>query len=172
MRATRRRVFLIATASTILFAAQPGRSAELTGAWRGTVTVDGEQVELTLDFSDNDYFLYTYTNSSGFVRTVELSGPGQIQYVPPGGGVLTLAVESVVKRPGGIAYVLHTGFERVGSGYLDQQYMSEEADYALTPEGLRVRVVTRKAAYFGDRGGSVGGSQSAKIIEGVLKKVR
>lgn len=33
-----------------------------------------------------------------------------------------------------------------------------------------MRVVTRKAAYFGDRGGSVGDPQSPKIIEGVLMK--
>jgi hypothetical protein len=133
VRPTRLRVFLLAIASIILLPAPPARPAELTGTWRGTVTVDGEQVELTLDFSDNDYFLCTYTNSSGFVRTVELSGPGQFQSGPPRGGVLTLAVESVVKRPDGIAYLLHTGFERASNGYLDQQYVSEEADYAITP---------------------------------------
>lgn len=75
VRPTRLRVFLLAIASIILLPAPPARPAELTGTWRGTVTVDGEQVELTLDFSDNDYFLCTYTNSRGFVRTSSCPGP-------------------------------------------------------------------------------------------------
>jgi hypothetical protein len=169
--APRLRVFVAALVSVVLLSAQPARPSDLTGTWRGPVTVEGQVTEFTVTFSENDYFLYTYANSSGLVRTVELSGPGQIQFVPPGGGVMTLAVESVVKRPGGIAYVLHTGFERTSGGYLDQQYASEEADYALTIEGLRVRIVSRAASYFGDRGGSTGGPRNTRVVEGLLKKL-
>ena len=105
------------------------------------------------------------------VRTVALNAPGRMQFVPPGGGVTTLAVNSVVQRPGGISYQLHFGFERARNGYLDQRYVYEEHDYALTSDGLRVRVVSRAASYFGDRGGSVGGPREPEILEGVLKRV-
>ena len=62
------------------------------GTWRGTLTVDGQAIEFTATFSENDYFLFTYTINGGLVRIVELSGPGQIQFVPPGGGVMTMVV--------------------------------------------------------------------------------
>ena len=64
--------------------------------------------------------------------------------VPPGGGVRTVAVESVVKRPGGLSYVLHIRFERASGGYLDQRFSSHQYDYALTREGLRLRLVSQE----------------------------
>ena len=64
--------------------------------------------DFTASFSDEGYALFDYTNNRGLVRTVELSASKRIQFVPPGGGVTTVAVESVVKRPGGLSYVLHT----------------------------------------------------------------
>ena len=79
---------------------------------------------------------------------------------------MTMAVASVVKRPGGVAYVLHTGFERTSGGYLEQQYVTEEADYALTAGGLRVRIVSRAASYFGDRSGSAGGPRNDRSHRG------
>jgi hypothetical protein len=166
-----RLAFLVAAlVSGVLLSAPPARPADLTGTWRGPITVDGQTAEFTATFSENGYFLYTYENSLGLVHTVELSGPGQIQFAPPGGGVMTLVVVSVVKRPDGIAYVLRTSFERASGGTLEQQYVSEEADYALTPEGLRMRIVRRPVSYLGDKGGSTGGAQNARIVEGLLKK--
>jgi hypothetical protein len=163
-------VLVVALAAILLLPARPARPEDLTGTWRGTVTVEGQAVEFTATFSENGYFLFTYENNQGLVRTVELSAPGQIQFVPPGGGVMTMAVASVAKRPGGVAYVLHTGFERTSGGYLEQQYVTEEADYALTTGGLRVRIVSRAASYFGDRGGSTGGPRNDRVFEGLLKK--
>jgi hypothetical protein len=154
-----------------LVSARPAAPADLTGTWRGPVSVDGETSEFTATFSEAGYFLLTYANNQGLVRTLELAAPGQIRFVPPGGGVMTLAVESIVKRPGGLSFVLHTGFERTSGGYLDQQYVTEEVDYALTTEGLQVRVVSRAAAYFGDKSGPSGGPRNEKVLQGVLKKV-
>jgi hypothetical protein len=164
-------VLVVALASVLLLSARPARPEDLTGTWQGTVTVEGQAAEFTATFSENGYFLFTYENNQGLVRIVELSAPGQIQFVPPGGGVMTMAVASVVKRPGGVAYVLHTGFERTSGGYLQQQYVTEEADYALTTDGLRVRIVSRAASYFGDRGGSTGGPRNDRVFEGLLKKL-
>jgi hypothetical protein len=161
---------LTAIAFAILLAAAPAYPGDLMGTWRGTLTMDGQAIEFTATFSENDYFLFTYENSFGMVRIVELSGPGQIQFVPPGGGVMTMVVESVVKRPQGIAYILRTSFERASNGYMEQQYITEEADYALTAEGLRVRIVRRPVSYFGDKGGSTGGARNVRVVEGVLKK--
>lgn len=143
-----------------------------TGTWQGTLTGDGQAIEFTVAFSEDGYALYEYKNNKGVVQTVELSAPGQVQFVPPGGGVRTVAVESVVKRPGGLSYVLHIRFERASGGYLDQRYSSHQYHYALTREGLRLRLVSRAASYIGDRGGPVGGAQKPEIVEGILVKLR
>lgn len=156
------------TALVVLALVLPARAAGLTGTWRGTL--DGQVGEFTTAFSEDGYVLFEYTNNQGLVRTVELTAPGQIQFVPPGGGVTTVAVNSVVKRPAGVAYVLHIGFERASDGYTDQRYVTEQREYALTNQGLWVRVVSRATAYFGDRGGWTG-PQKVEIVEGVLERV-
>lgn len=166
-RAGRAGILGAALASTLLLSGLLARADDLTGAWRGSVTLDGQASEFTATFSENGYFLFTYTTSAGFVRTVELSGPGQIRFSPPDGGVMTLVVESVAKRPGGVAYVLHTGLERMNGSRVEQQYAAEEADYALTADGLRVRIVSRPAASLVD----TGGSQGARVYEGTLKRL-
>jgi hypothetical protein len=71
--------------------------------------------------------------------------------------VRTVGVETIVKRVGGVSYVLYVGFEGTNRGYLTQSYSSEQHNYALTDEGLQMHVVWRGASYFGDRGGSTGG---------------
>jgi hypothetical protein len=158
-------------AVAVLEAAAPARAADLTGTWRGTVTTEGQAGEYIVVFDGEGYVLFEYTNNKGLVRTVALNATGQMQFVPPGGGVTTVAVNSVVKRPGGISYELSFGFERARNGYIDQRYAYEEHDYALTSRGLRVHVVSRAASYFGDRGGSIGGPRNAEILEGVLNRV-
>jgi hypothetical protein len=155
----------------LLLSAPAARATELTSAWRGTVTLDGQATEFTATFSENGYFLFTYTVNGGLVRTVELSAPGQIQFAPPGGGVMTVVVESVVKRPGGVAYVLRTGLERQTGGRVEQQYAREEADYGLTTAGLRVRIVSRPTASLEDTSGSASGPPGARVYEGLLKKL-
>jgi hypothetical protein len=170
-RAARAGVLAAVLASVVLRLALLAGADDLTGAWRGTVTLDGQTSEFTATFSENGYFLFTYTINGGLVRTVELSAPGQIRFAPPGGGVMTLVVESVAKRPGGVTYVLHTGFERTSGGRAEQQYASEEADYALTRAGLRVRIVSRPTASLEDKGGSAGAPQGARVYEGLLKKL-
>jgi hypothetical protein len=164
-------VLLIAVAATLLPAVGPAHAGALMGTWRGTLTMDGQPIEFTATFSENDYFLFTYENALGMVRTVELSAPGQLRFMPPGGGVMTMVVESVVKRPNAVAYVLRTSFERTGNnGSIEQQYVTEEADYAVTAEGLRVRIVRRPASYFSDKGGAPGGARNARVVEGLLQK--
>jgi hypothetical protein len=161
----------VAALALVVVSVASARAADLTGTWRGTLTGDGQPIEFTVAFSENGYALYEYKNNRGVVQTVELSAPGQVQFVPPGGGVRTVAVESVDKRPGGLSYVLHISFERTSGGYLDQRFSSHQYDYALTREGLRLRLVSRAASYIGDRGGPIGGAQKPEIVEGVLSKV-
>jgi hypothetical protein len=156
------------TALVVLALVPPARAADLTGTWRGAL--DGKVGEFTTAFSEDGYVLFEYTNNKGLVRTVELTTPGQIQFEPPGGGVTTVAVNSVVKRPRGVSYVLNIGFEQANGGGLDQRYVTEQREYALTNQGLWVRVLSRTTGSLGDQGGSTGDPQKVKIIEGFLKR--
>jgi hypothetical protein len=147
----------------------PARASDLTGNWRGTL--DGLAAgELATAFNEDGYVLFDYPSNNGLVETIELTAPGRIQFVPPGGGVTTVAVSSVVKRPGGVSYVIHLGFEHASGGHLDRRYATERREYALTNQGLWVRVISRASTYFGDEGESTGGPQKVRIIEGVLKR--
>jgi hypothetical protein len=157
------------TALVVLSLVPPARAADLTGNWRGTL--DGRPGELTTVFNEDGYVLFEYTNNNGLVRTIELTAPGQFQFLPPDGGVTTVAVNSVVKRPAGVSYVLHIGFECASGEHPERHYVTERREYALTKQGLWVRVISRASEYFGDEGGSTGGPQKVRIIEGVLKRV-
>jgi hypothetical protein len=84
--------------------------------------------------------------------------------------VTTVAVSSVVKRPGGVSYVLHLGFEDASGGHLDQRYVTEQREYTLTHQGLWVRVISRTGRYFGDAGVWASNPQKVRIIEGVLRR--
>ena len=145
------------------------RAADLSGTWRGTV--DGREGQFTTSFTEDGYVLFEYTNNKGLVRTIPLTAPGQIEFVPLGGGFKTVAVNSVVKRPGRVSYVLHIRFERAGGGYLDQCSVTEQHEYALTDQGLWVRVVSRANTYFGDPDGSTYGPHKVEVSEGVLTRV-
>jgi hypothetical protein len=158
------------TALVVLSLVPSARAADLTGHWRGTV--DGRAGELTTAFNEDGYVLFEYPSNNGLVQTIELTAPGQIQFAPPGGGVTTVAVSSVVKRPGRVSYVLHLGFEHASGGHLDRRYVTEQREYALTSQVLWVRVISRASTYFGDEGETTGaGPQKVRIMEGILKRV-
>ena len=160
----------VATLALVVLSAPPASATDLTGTWEGTVSMNGQASGFSVAFSDDGYALYSYKDNRGLTRTVELSTPGRIQYVPPGGGVRTVGVDSIVKRAGRVSYVLYVGFEGTNRGYLTHNYSSEQHSYALTTEGLQMHVVWRGASYFGDRGGSTGGPQQVQIYEGVLQR--
>jgi hypothetical protein len=112
-------------------------------------------------------------NSSGAVREVELTQVGQtIEYVPQGGGVRRVVVEAIDTEPTRVAISLTESFERSRHGYLDQQQESTVVEYALIPEGLRMRVQTRNTVYLSDKEAMAGGTPSETVAEGILQRVK
>jgi hypothetical protein len=160
----------VTTLALIAISVLPATATDLTGTWQGTVSMNGRPIGFKVAFSEDGYALYSFKDNKGVIRTVELATSGRFQYVPQGGGVRTVGVESIVKRSGGVSYVLDVAFEGTNNGYLTQRYSSEQHEYSLTDEGLHMHVVWSGVNYFGDRGGSTGGPRQVETYEGVLQK--
>ena len=148
-------------------------AADITGTWRGMLTSNGESGEVEVVFSSAGYPIYSYTNNRGITRQVELKQPGQrIEYVPQGGGVQTVVVNSINKQPGSVVLSLSGSFEKASGGYLDQRQESTVIEYVLIPRGLKMRITTQSASRFGDKDMSVGGDPEKSVAEGILQKVQ
>jgi hypothetical protein len=149
------------------------QAAELTGSWKGQVhAADGSASDVQVDFSAQGFPLYSYVNNKGVARQVELTHVGQVvEYVPRGGGVQRIVVKSLDKGEDRLAIGIVGSFERAASGYLDQKEQAALFEYALTPNGLKMRLSTRTSSHFGDKDMIVGGDPRAAVVEGVLQRV-
>ena len=156
----------------LMFLSVGAGAGDLTGTWRGTVTgASGQTGQAQVTFSDADYLIFSYADSRGQTRSVELNEVGQqIQYVPRGGGVKTHTLQSVSRDPGKLSFVLGTTFERSRNGYLQQDSILESYDFVLGSEGLNMQLVSQSANRLGDTYQSFGGG-SQNISAGVLQKV-
>lgn len=144
-------------------------AGELSGTWKGLLQAEGEEAEVEVLFSRDDYPVYTYTNDRNVTRQVELASPGQqIEFVPPGGGVQRIIVERVDRQPGKLLVSLKGSFEKAGGGYLDQQQEVVIFEYELVPQGLKMRIRRRAISHFGDKDMIVGGQPQEAVAEGLL----
>lgn len=148
-------------------------AAEFNGSWEGTLTgADGSSAEVQIDFSPQGFPLYSYTNNKGVARQVELSHVGQtVEYVPAGGGVQRVVVKTLEQGQGRLSVGIVFSFERASQGYLQQKQQSTLFEYALTAQGLKMRVTTRSTSHMGDKDMIVGGDPSSAVVEGILQKV-
>jgi hypothetical protein len=148
-----------------------GMAAEISGKWRGVLTSGNESGEFEVAFSASSYPIYSYMNSSGLTREVELTQAGQtIEYVPQGGGVHRIVVEAIDTEPTRVVISLTESFERSSRGYLDQQQASTLVEYSLIPEGLHVRITTQSTAYLGNKDAIAGGFPNQSVAEGILQR--
>jgi len=173
-RSARPRIHGVIAFAILLLAAcvTTASAADFTGTWQGVLTSAGQSGDVEVIFSQAGDPVYTYTSNQGVTRQVELIRSGQkIEYVPPGGGVQTVVVESIQKEPGSVILSLAGSFERAKSGYLDQRQEMTTIEYRLVPQGLHMRVTLRAVSHLSDKDLSVGGAPDASVAEGVLQKV-
>ena len=157
-----------------LVALSPVQARDITGSWKGLLTgADGSSAEVLVDFSSSGLPLYSYTNSQGVARQVELSRVGQtIEYVPSGGGVQRVVVKAIEVGAGRLSVEILGSFEKASQGYMDQHFEGALFEYALVPGGLRMKVTTQSTSHFGDKDTIVGGTPQATVAEGLLQRVR
>ncbi len=148
----------------------------LSGLWSGLLRSDGETMETTVLISPAGRTTYCYHDSVGF-EEVELTHRGQqIEYVPAGGGVITVRVLDVASSAGKCAHLISWSFERAAYGYMDQQYKRIAMQCELRGDKLAVTYAETGETYMSDTYPSdlsmmLGGSNTRQFT-GLLEKER
>ena len=111
---------------------------------------DGETMETTVVISPAGRTTYCYHDSVGF-EEVELTHRGQqIEFVPAGGGVVTVRVLEVASSAGKCAHLIAWSFERAAHGYIDQQYKRIALQCELRDDKLAVTYAETGETYMSD----------------------
>ncbi|HKO62469.1 MAG TPA: hypothetical protein VJV03_14995 [Pyrinomonadaceae bacterium] len=141
------------------------------GSWRGTVTCDnGNEMEASYKIASSGNPVYEYQSKSG-PREVELSEPGQmVRFVPPGGGVTTVVVDSISTSPERITYSLNISEESSGGGTLSQSRATMETEAAIDGSNLDVEFTVRGQNVLSQPGIVVPGDESRIVCRGKLRK--
>ncbi len=89
-------------------------SGTLAGTtWTGTSNCDdGDKIEMVMKFADSGNPIYEYQTKSG-LRSVELTEAGQsFRFVPPGGGVNSITLDSLDVSSERVSHVMSFSSER------------------------------------------------------------
>ena len=141
------------------------------GSWRGTVSCDnGNQMDASYKIASSGNPVYEYQSNSG-PREVELTEPGQVvRFVPPGGGVTTVTVDSISTSPERISYSLNISEESSGGGTLSQSRATMETDATIDGSDLDVEFTLRSQNVLSQPGIVVPGDESRVVCKGKLRK--
>jgi len=141
------------------------------GSWKGTVSCDnGNQMDASYKIASSGNPVYEYQSKSG-PREVELTEPGQVvRFVPPGGGVTTVTVDSISTSPERITYSLNISEESSGGGTLSQSRATMETDATIDGSNLDVEFTIRSQNVLSQPGIVVPGDESRVVCRGKLRK--
>ena len=113
--------------------------------------------------------MWAFHDTSGF-HEKELTHAGQrLQYVPPGGGVATVTVQSVTGSAIETGYVIDYSFEGTSNGYLTQKYQRLVLIGRLRGSQLDVTFSEAGLSSFGDKTGLTA-TEGATEYRGSLTK--
>ena len=137
------------------------------GTLRGSASADTVDCDLTVAASGRPVWAFRDTN--GFQQR-ELTHTGQrLQFVPPGGGVVTVTVQSVTGSASETGYVVDYSFEGSSNGYLTQKYQRFVLAGRLRGSQLDVTYSEAGLSSFGDKTG-LAATESAAEYRGLLTK--
>ena len=147
-------------------------SGSLSGTtWTGTSTCDdGDNMQMVLKFAESGNPLYEYQTKSG-QRSVELTEVGQlIRFVPPGGGVTSITVDSLDVASDRVSHNMSVSTERTYGGTLTQSRARIGTETAITDGDLQVETTIRSQSVTSQPGIMVPGDEQVVICRGKLKQ--
>jgi hypothetical protein len=131
----------------------PGESTTISGTWSGTLHAGAEALGCDLQVAASGRPVWAFHDTNGF-QGKELTHTGQrLQYVPPGGGVTTVTVQSVTGSATETGYVIDYSFEGTSNGYLTQKYQRIVLIGRLRGSQLDVTFSESGLSSFGDKTG-------------------
>lgn len=151
--------------------AATSQAGGMAGTWSGNLQCsNGRTLQSNFKISSSGYPIYEYQSKSG-PREAELTSSGQkVQYVPPGGGVVTLVVNSLSTSSDHISFALRITEERTSGETLDQNEASLTADAKLSGAELEVEMNVRSQGVASQPGFVVPEKESAGVCRGRLQK--
>lgn len=143
----------------------------LAGVWSGTLRCDnGQTSSSVLKVSEAGNPVFEYESQSG-AREVELTSSGQqVRYVPPGGGVVTLVVNSVAASSSRISFALNITKEKTAYETIDQSEGSLSMEATLSGSELEVVMRMRSVSITSQTDLVVPGDESQSVCRGRLRK--
>lgn len=143
----------------------------LAGVWSGTLRCDnGQTSSSVIKVSESGNPVYEYEERSG-PREVELTSSGQqVKYVPPGGGVVTLVVNSVAASSSSISFALNITKEKTAYETIDQSQGSLSMEATLSGSELEVVMRMRSVSITSQTDLVVPGDESQSVCRGRLRK--
>jgi hypothetical protein len=150
----------------------PQPAATIAGEWSGTLSGPAGSLDVTYRFAPSGRPVFGYVEKGSGAHHDELTHEGQkIQYVPPGGGVVTVVVLRVKGSPAESSFLIKYTFERADNGYMTQVYQQIALECRLRGSEIEATYVESGNSYFGDRTGSTGGGER-KEYAGRLRRTR
>jgi hypothetical protein len=143
----------------------------IVGQWAGTLrgSASADTVDCDLKVAASGRPVWAFHDTNGFQHR-ELTHTGQrLQYVPPGGGVVTVTVQSVTGSSTETGYIVDYSFEGSSNGYLTQKYQRFVLAGRLHGSQLDVTYSEAGLSSFGDKTGLAAGSD-AREYRGWLTK--
>ncbi len=158
------------TESTPRSGSRAGGSALAASSWTGTLNCDdGDNLPVVFKFAESGNPLYGYQTSSG-LKEVELTSPGQsLRFVPPGGGVTNIVLDSISVSSDRMSHTMSVSRERSAGGTLIQSRSSITTEAALSGSMLEVETTIRSNSA-ASQPGYVIPDESATVCRGKLNR--
>jgi hypothetical protein len=149
-----------------------GDTSELAGTtWKGAFACDdGDELQANYRFADSGNPIYEYQTRAGG-REVELTEPGQtLRFVPPGGGVTNIVLDSIDVSPESISHTMTISQEKASGETMDQSSSKIHSEAVLSGSQLEVEITIRSQGTLSQPGIVVPGDASTIVCRGKLRR--
>jgi hypothetical protein len=157
---------------------EPGSTSDGSGeggalaasSWTGTLNCDdGDNLPVNIKFAETGNPLYDYHTSSG-LKAVELTSTGQrLRFVPPGGGVTNIVLDSLSVSSDRMSHTMSVSRERSAGGTMIQSRASITTEAVLSGSMLEVQTTIRSSSAASQPGYMIP-DESATVCRGKLSR--